>query len=71
MNLRRELWATSAIVLLAALAGCSGLRSAPYKNAQLPVERRVDDLLSKMTQDEKLDMVSGAGWMESRANARL
>jgi beta-glucosidase len=73
MNLHRELCGTSAIVLLAALAlaGCSGLRSAPYKNAQLPVEQRVDDLLSRMTQDEKLDMVSGAGWMESRANTRL
>jgi beta-glucosidase len=73
MNLRRELWATVAIVLAAALAlsGCSGLSSAPYKNAQLPVEQRVGDLMSRMTQYEKLDLVSGAGWMESRANARL
>jgi beta-glucosidase len=54
-----------------ALSGCSGLSSAPYKNAQLPAEQRVGDLMSRMTQDEKLDLVSGAGWMESRANARL
>ena len=73
MNIRRELWAAVALAVPAALAlsGCSGLSSAPYKNAQLPVERRVDDLMSRMTQNEKLDMVSGAGWMESRANARL
>ena len=73
MNIRRELWAAVALAVPAALAlsGCSGLSSAPYKNARLPVERRVADLMSRMTQNEKLDMVSGAGWMESRANARL
>jgi len=73
MNQRRKLWVTIAIGLPAGLAlvGCSGLGSAPYKNAQLPVEQRVADLLSRMTQNEKLDLLSGSGWMESRAIARL
>ena len=41
MNIRRELWAAVALAVPAALAlsGCSGLSSAPYKNARLPVER--------------------------------
>lgn len=33
-----------------------------YKNATAPVERRVDDLLSRMTLEEKLDMLSGTGF---------
>ena len=44
---------------------------APYKNAKLPVENRVADLLSRMTLEEKVTMLSGSGWMESAPNARL
>ncbi|HTP88657.1 MAG TPA: glycoside hydrolase family 3 C-terminal domain-containing protein [Bryobacteraceae bacterium] len=42
-----------------------------YRDAKAPVEARVADLLSRMTLEEKVDMVSGGGWMESKANARL
>ena len=45
--------------------------AAPYRNPALGVEQRVDDLLARMTLEEKVDMVSGGGWMESKANARL
>ena len=45
--------------------------SAPYKNPATPVEQRVEDLLPRMTLEEKVDMLSGAGWMESQANERL
>ena len=31
-----------------------------YKNMQLPVEDRLEDLLSRMTLQEKINMVSGA-----------
>jgi beta-glucosidase len=44
---------------------------APYKNAALPVEKRVADLLSRMTLEEKATMLSGSGWMESASIARL
>ena len=44
---------------------------APYKNASLPVEQRVKDLLSRMTLDEKASMLAGSGWMESMPIERL
>ena len=46
-------------------------KDAPYRNAKLPVEERVADLLGRMTPRERAGMLSGAGWMESQPNARL
>jgi beta-glucosidase len=43
----------------------------PYKNPALSVDQRVEDLLVRMTSQEKAEMLSGSGWMESRPNARL
>jgi beta-glucosidase len=43
----------------------------PYKNAALPVEQRVQDLLGRMTLEEKVAMLSGADWMQSVPNERL
>jgi beta-glucosidase len=65
-----------AVNLLAALAApimitAQSPETAPYRNPQLGVEQRVDDLLARMTLEEKVDMVSGGGWMESKPNARL
>ncbi len=45
--------------------------SAPYKDASQPVEKRVADLVSRMTLEEKATMLSGSGWMESAAIPRL
>jgi beta-glucosidase len=45
--------------------------NAPYKNAALPVETRVKDLLSRMTLEERATMLSGSGWMESASIVRL
>ncbi|HEY2469666.1 MAG TPA: glycoside hydrolase family 3 C-terminal domain-containing protein [Terracidiphilus sp.] len=42
-----------------------------YKNTSLPVEQRVQDLLKRMTLEEKAMMLSGSGWMESAAIERL
>jgi beta-glucosidase len=54
------------------LTGCSFLTTTlPYQNPKLAIDSRVDDLLARMTPDEKLDMFSGAGWMDTRANTRL
>ncbi|HEY1207575.1 MAG TPA: glycoside hydrolase family 3 C-terminal domain-containing protein [Bryobacteraceae bacterium] len=43
----------------------------PYKNANLPAEQRAEDLLARMTLEEKVAMLAGATWMESAPNARL
>ncbi len=43
----------------------------PYKNASLPVDQRVADLLKRMTLEEKATMLSGSGWMESAPIERL
>ncbi len=45
--------------------------NAPYRNSSLPVEKRVADLLSRMTLAEKATMLSGSGWMESAPIGRL
>ena len=44
--------------------------SPPYRNPKLPVEQRVEDLLARMTLEEKVDMLSGTGF-DSKPNARL
>jgi beta-glucosidase len=44
---------------------------APYKDARLPADQRVADLLSRMTPEEKATMLAGSGWMESAAIPRL
>jgi beta-glucosidase len=43
----------------------------PYKNPSAPVEQRVEDLLGRMTLQEKVAMLSGADWMQSVPNQRL
>jgi len=67
------LFATS--LLLSAAAGFQAQTpvpaDAPYKNAGLPVEKRVADLLGRMTPEEKAAMLSGSGWMESAPIERL
>jgi beta-glucosidase len=45
--------------------------SEPYKNPSLPVEQRVQDLLSRMTLQEKVAMLSGQNWMSTVPNQRL
>jgi len=45
--------------------------NAPYKNATLPTEKRVADLLPRMTLEEKATILSGSGWMESAPIDRL
>ncbi len=58
---------------LAAQSGSSPAvpADAPYKNAGLPAEQRVKDLLGRMTVEEKASMLAGSGWMESMPIERL
>lgn len=70
----KRLLCTVLIFLAAVLSsaqGQSGSDTPPYKNPSLPVEQRVQDLLSRMTLQEKVAMLSGADWMQSVANERL
>ena len=53
------------------MAQTAASQPAPYKDASLPVEKRVADLLSRMTLAEKATMLSGSGWMESAPIERL
>jgi beta-glucosidase len=43
----------------------------PYKDPSMPPEKRVADLLSRMTLEEKATMLAGSGWMESAPIERL
>jgi beta-glucosidase len=43
----------------------------PYKNPGVGVEQRVQDLLGRMTLQEKVAMLSGADWMQTVPNERL
>ena len=65
--------AAAVAVLGALLVACAPGRDAQavYKNPQAPVEQRVDDLLRRMTPQEKAAMLAGSGWMESQPNERL
>lgn len=42
----------------------------PYKNPKLSLDERVEDLLKRMTLDEKIDMLGGTGFA-TKPNARL
>ncbi|MDE3202147.1 MAG: glycoside hydrolase family 3 C-terminal domain-containing protein [Acidobacteriota bacterium] len=45
--------------------------NAPYKNPKLSADARADDLLKRMTLEEKATMLAGSGWMESAPIERL
>ena len=63
------------LILLVSLLGAaqnqSGSDIPPYKNRSVPVDQRVQDLLGRMTLQEKVAMLSGADWMQSVPNERL
>jgi beta-glucosidase len=68
----------SIILLATSLVSINGLlaqeavpANAPYKDVGLPADRRVADLLPRMTIEEKATMLSGSGWMESAPIERL
>jgi beta-glucosidase len=55
--------------LLAAVLSACG--AAAYKNTKLPIDTRIDDLLGRLTPEEKVNMVSGGSWMDTRPVPRL
>jgi beta-glucosidase len=58
-------------VTLILMASCSGGGIPPYKDIKLSVDQRVDDLLGRLSLEEKVIMVSGTTWMETPAIPRL
>ena len=65
---RRQLTASVAVLLLPFAAGGAQAvpANAPYRNARIPVERRVDDLLARMTLEEKVAQMLSL-WQGKRA----
>lgn len=57
-------------IVLFAFMGNSDNDLPPYKNPKLPVDERVEDLLKRMTLEEKIDMLGGTGFA-TKPNARL
>lgn len=55
--------------LLAANLAQAG-KLPPYKDPKVPTEARIDDLVSRLTLEEKLDLLGGTGF-GSKANNRL
>jgi beta-glucosidase len=62
---------TAIVIHATVLAAQSVPASAPYKNPATPIDQRVQDLLGRMTTEEKAAMLSGSGWMESAPIERL
>ncbi len=50
------------VVLIFIAATITAQDNISYLNKLLPVEKRVDDLLSKLTLDEKIDLLGGTGF---------
>ena len=51
----------SVVLLLTLVVACDDSSTPKYKNASLPIETRINDLMSRMTLEEKaaqLDMLS-------------
>src|ERR1700679_4311715 len=70
--MRRFLYLLVALTATLSFAQNQAISDNPaYKNPDLPVNQRVQDLLSRMTLQEKVAMLSGANWMERGPNERL
>jgi len=50
--------------------GSKDNNTPPYKNPKLPIDQRVEDLLKRMTLEEKIDMLGGTGFA-TKPNLRL
>jgi beta-glucosidase len=70
MKTRRTLGSLVVLVALIVLSSCSA-GPPRYLDTTLTADQRVDDLLGRLTVEEKVGMVSGETWMETHAVARL
>ncbi|MCK5306961.1 MAG: glycoside hydrolase family 3 C-terminal domain-containing protein, partial [Candidatus Omnitrophica bacterium] len=58
-------------IVFTAFVSAEKADSSPYKNPELPIEERIEDLLGRMTIEEKIAQVSGKDRMDTRENKRL
>jgi beta-glucosidase len=56
--------------LLVIMSNLYSQNNLPYKNPKLPIDKRVEDLLSRMTLEEKIDLLGGTGFA-TKPNERL
>lgn len=55
--MKQKIFATLLCSMAICFAGCRGQSDVlPYKDAKLPAEVRTDDLLKRMTLDEKINL---------------
>jgi len=67
--MKRVIFISNILFVLVFFWGC--MKKQPiYKNRNVPVENRVEDLLSCMTLEEKINQLSGEGF-DTRVNKRL
>ena len=68
-----RLLAGASILQIALLVGATADDFVPPSSTSLDpkIEARVADLLGKLTQDEKIDLISGTDWMHTAGVARL
>lgn len=58
-------------IIIGLLTTTFALNAQVYKNSKTPVEERVQDLVSRMTIDEKLSFINGTNWMYTKEIKRL
>jgi beta-glucosidase len=56
----------SVVLLLLVATVLFAQESVPYKNKSLPIEKRVEDLLSRLTLNEKIDLLGRDGFCYKR-----
>lgn len=62
------------VLILAAVSGvwvCARAEMPLYKDSTMPVEKRIEDLLKRMTLKEKLEQIAGKKLMDGYGNERL
>ena len=64
-------YAVSVMLVPLNLPGAPAAGQPVYKNPAAPVEERAEDLLKRLTPDEKIEMLSGGKAMSLRPNDRL
>lgn len=70
MTIFRKAFLTFFILLITKFCYCQSSTEMIYKNPDAPIEERVNDLLRRMTLEEKIEQVSGLGFA-GRVNERL
>jgi len=69
--MQKKSWLGTCMAVLLSHGVLQGQEAQVYKDAKAPVEKRVEDLLARMTLEEKIDMIGGHQAFYIRPNERL